>query len=314
MSTYLIDTHCHLHDPEFYTPEQAEDCLKEAHQNGVEQIIVIGTSHADSLKAQSFAAAHDNVFWTYGIHPEEASNYQTDEARADFINCDNAAQNEHVAFFELALSSSRESPTTTGVGRSEQTACDDRPVRTCFEKNDKANLQKQNMPCAIGEVGLDYHYNGYDRTAQIRLFEQMLQLARDLDLPVSLHIREAFADVWPIIDNFPGTRGVVHSFTGNKRELGAALDRNFYIGINGLATYSTLPLPPIEKIVLETDAPFLTPIPFRGTMNKPGYVRFVADFLSEKMGVAKSDLVEQTTQNARQLFNLRYPILRSDEV
>ena len=254
MPNYLIDTHCHLHDPEFYTPEQTEECLVEARAHGVEQMIVIGTSHADSLQAQSFAAAHAGVFWTYGIHPESASSDP-------------------------------------------------------FDPSTKLPAQ----PIAIGEVGLDCHYDDFDRTAQIHLFEQMLQLAHDLDLPVSLHIRDAFADAWPVIDNFPGTRGVVHSFTGNKKELRRALDRGFYIGVNGLATYSTLPLPPLEKIVLETDAPFLTPVPFRGTMNKPGYVRFVADYLSEQMGVAKQDLVEQTTNNARQLFNLEYPVLRPGE-
>ncbi len=249
MSNYLIDTHCHLHDQEWFTPAQAETFLAEAHTNNVQQIIVIGTDPVDSQHACNFASSHHDVFWTYGIHPENASK--------PYVN--------------------------------------------------NRDLTAEPKLVAIGEIGLDYHYEGHDRTAQIQLFEQMLQLARDLHLPISLHIRErsAFADAWPILDNFPELKGVVHSFTGSKQELKKALARDFYIGVNGLATYSTLPLPPLEKMLLETDAPFLTPAPFRGTINKPGYVRNIAAYLAEKLGVAEVNIVEQTSKNARELFKLR---------
>lgn len=251
MNDYLIDTHCHLHDQEWFTPEQAEGFLQEATASNVQQVIVIGTDPEDSANACKFAAAHPNVYWTYGIHPENAGQtYQLDAAQ----------------------------------------------------------IQKDKL-VAIGEIGLDYHYEGYDRTQQIQLFEQMLQLAQDLKLPVSLHIREAFADAWAVLDNFPNITGVVHSFTGSKKELKTALVRGFYVGVNGLATYTTLALPPLEKMLLETDAPFLTPVPFRGTINKPGYVSNIAAYLAEKMGEAEVKIVEQTTQNARQLFQLRDAIL-----
>lgn len=261
MTEYLIDSHCHLHDQEWFTPEQAEQFLAEAHQNQVRQVIVIGTDPEDSRHACDFAKQHPDVFWTYGIHPEYVA------------KC-----------CHLELS-----------------------------KTDLQELSKPNPhPVAIGEIGLDYHYEGYNRAQQIQLFEQMLQLATDLDLPVSLHIREAFADAWPVLDNFPKLRGVVHSFTGNKKELKHALARDFYIGVNGLATYTTPALPPLEKMLLETDAPFLTPVPFRGTINKPGYVREIATYLSEKLGVAEVKIAEQTTNNAKQLFKLGNPQLFSD--
>lgn len=257
MFNYLIDTHCHLHDTEFFPPARQAEFLKTAAENNVRQIICIGTSHADSLQAQAFVNDHKNVFWTYGIHPESAGK--------------------------------------------------DYGIATPSE------LQGDNSPVAIGEIGLDYHYDGYDRAAQIRLFEQMLQLAQDLDLPVSLHIREAFADAWSILDNFPQLRGVVHSFTGSKKELKCALARDFYVGVNGLATYTTPALPPLEKMLLETDAPFLTPVPFRGTINQPGYVRNIATYLAEKLGVAEVNVAEQTTKNARQLFQLGDPIICESE-
>lgn len=242
----LIDTHCHLHDPEWFTAKQRQQFLADARQEGVEKIICIGTNPDDSMTARDFALQHADVYWTYGIHPEFAAQY-----------------------------SDQDSP-----------------------------IPSQDKLVAIGEIGLDYHYTGYDRSAQLHLLEQMLQLALNLNLPVSLHVREAFDDAFAVLDNFPQTRGVVHSFTGSKQDLKRALTRGFLIGVNGLATYTTTPLPPLENIVLETDAPFLTPVPFRGTINQPRYVKIIAAYLAEKMGVAESTIVEQTTQNARKIFQI----------
>lgn len=243
---HLVDSHCHLHDNQWFTPEQQKDFLRQAAGAGVKEIICIGTEPNDSMAARDFALKHKGVYWTYGIHPEFAGKFAVE-----------------------------------------------------------AKIAQTDKLVAIGEIGLDYHYDGYDRAAQIRLFEQMLQLAMDMDLPVSLHVREAFDDAWAVIDNFSGTRGVVHSFTGSKKCLKIALERGFYIGVNGLATYTTTPLPPLENMVLETDAPFLTPVPFRGTMNQPKYIRTIAEYLAGEMGVAEEIIVEQTTKNARELFHLR---------
>lgn len=168
---------------------------------------------------------------------------------------------------------------------------------------DKDGFVKDGNLVAIGEVGLDYHSEGYNREGQIRLFEKMLQLAIDNDLPVVFHIRNAFEDFFPVIENFPGVRGVVHSFTDSKKTLRRILETtDFYVGVNGLATYSTLPTPPLERIVLETDAPFLTPRPFRGIINEPGYIREIAQWLSEKLGIEFEIIERETTQNASRLY------------
>ena len=247
----LIDTHCHLHDREFFSDEQAEEMLKRALERGVEKIICIGTSHEDSMAAKDFASSHDGVYWTYGIHPEGAT------------------------------------------------------LESC------SGVHLTNPPIAIGEVGLDYHYPGYDREAQIKLFEEMLQLATDNDLPVSFHVRNAFEDFFPVVANFPKIRGVVHSFTDSKKTLRKILETtDFYVGVNGLATYSTLPLPPLERILLETDAPFLTPVPFRGIINEPGYIPDIAKWLSNKLEVDFETIEKETTKNARQLFNFPDTIIR----
>lgn len=267
----FIDTHCHLHDTEWFTPAQQEEFLQDAHANGVEKIICIGTNHADSLDARDFAATHENVYWTYGVHPE-------------FANRQHGECQSLPSLFE----EKRDDPVPTGVDNAPRKKTTDSGIGLV----------------AIGEIGLDYHYDGYDRPAQIKLFEQMLQLANDQNLPVALHIREAFADAFAVLDNFPETKGVVHSFTGSKKDLKRLLERGFYIGVNGLVTYTTPPLPPLDRILLETDAPFLTPVPFRSTINKPGYVKQIAAYLATKLEVAELEIAEQTTNNARQIFKI----------
>lgn len=245
----LIDTHCHLHDREFFTAEQAEEMLKRAHEARVKRIICIGTNPEDSIEAAKFAASHDGVYWTYGTHPSEKNS------------------------------------------------------SNLFKKDDKL--------VAIGEVGLDYHYDGYDRDAQIRLFEEMLQLAVNNDLPVSFHVREAFDDFFAVVGNFPGVRGVVHSFSDNKKNLKRILENTeFFIGVNGMATYSTLPMPPLNRILLETDAPFLTPKPFRGIINEPAYVSTVAQWLGEKLGLGVEIIEKETTKNAERLFRFQDTVSR----
>lgn len=240
----LIDSHCHLHDAEFFPAEEAEKCLKRAKDAGVEKVICIGTSHEDSMAAREFASKHDNVYWTYGVHPENAG----------------------LALVEPDLST---------------------------------------RPVAIGEVGLDYHYKGYDREAQIRLFEQMLQLAIDNDLPVSFHVRNAFADFSPVVANFPSVKGVVHSFTDNKKVLKRILNETeFYVGVNGLATYSTLPLPPLERILLETDAPFLAPLPHRGETNEPAYIADIAKWLAGKYDITVDEVAKTTSENVAKLLHI----------
>lgn len=170
-------------------------------------------------------------------------------------------------------------------------------------KNIKNNFNKDNKLVAIGEVGLDYHSEGYNREAQIKLFEEMLQLASDNNLPLSFHVRNAFSDFFPVVANFPKVRGVVHSFTDSKKTLKKILETtDFYVGVNGLATYSTLPLPPLEKILLETDAPFLAPVPFRGETNEPGYIPQIAEWLSKKLDVNFKTVEEITTKNAEDLY------------
>lgn len=174
-----------------------------------------------------------------------------------------------------------------------------------FEKTpSEFNFPKEKL-VAIGEVGLDYHYSPETRKQQLKLFEAMLQLAKDNNLPVSFHIREAFDDFFGVVANFPEIRGVVHSFSDSKKNLKKILENtDFYVGVNGLATYSTLPTPPIERILLETDAPFLAPTPFRGETNEPAYIKNIAEWLAKKLKLSEEEVAKITTENVQKLFGI----------
>ena len=192
----LIDSHCHLHDREFFTEEQAEAMLKRAHKKNVKKIICIGTDPDDSLAARDFAMAHDDVYWTYGIHPENANNLRGD-----------ASLKTGLKFLEMSYAGHPAEPLAAQTNLSVASGI-------CIPKNSNHFMSSKKQPTikpiAIGEVGLDYHYEGYSREAQIKLFEEMLQLAKDNDLPVSFHIREAFDDFFAVVKKFPEVRGVVH--------------------------------------------------------------------------------------------------------
>jgi TatD DNase family protein len=163
----------------------------------------------------------------------------------------------------------------------------------------------------IGEIGLDYYYNNSPPDVQIRALEEQLQWASDYRLPVSFHVREAYADFWPVFDNFSGIRGVLHCFTDSAATLEQALARGLYLGVNGISTFTKDPEQqamfasiPLERMLLETDAPFLTPRPLRGKINEPAYVREVARHQAEVRDIPLATVVATTTINAQQLFSI----------
>lgn len=181
-------------------------------------------------------------------------------------------------------------------------------------------LAKQLKVVAVGEIGLDYYYNHSPREVQINALEVQIQCALDNNLPIIFHVRDAslaerrasvWDDFWSIIDNFHGIRGVLHSFTDTQHNVDKAFERGLYVGVNGISTftkdsdqqklYANIPL---ERMVLETDAPFLTPIPYRGTVNEPAFVSEVAKFHAGIRGLNPEDVAKATTANAIALFSI----------
>jgi len=166
---------------------------------------------------------------------------------------------------------------------------------------------------AVGECGLDYFYEHSPRGAQITVLKAQIELALEHGLPMSFHVREAFDDFWPIFDSYQGSglRGVLHSYTDNTANMEQAVKRGLYFGVNGIATFakdeaqrSMYRNIPREALMLETDAPFLTPIPFRGKVCESKHVRVTAEFLADLREENLEDLAAYTTANARDLFKV----------
>ena len=296
--SYLVDTHCHMHDRDVYrfalsrqkkqteadfSPEKILDRMRE---NNVRQAICVGTTHEDSMAARAFAGRYDNVYWAYGTHPEEVRTFHSEAAFASPVFT--GTQRYGVDASQRAFGQACAMP---------QNKMTSLPPLTSGEK-------KISSLVAIGEVGLDYHSEGYDREGQIRLFEEMIQLALDNDLPMIFHVRDAFPDFFAVLANFHDIRGVVHSFSDTAENMERALGEGYYIGVNGLATFAKLPIPPLSRMLLETDAPFLAPVPFRGRVNDSSHILDIAKWVSEQKNVDLDEVAEVTTQNARELFGL----------
>lgn len=165
---------------------------------------------------------------------------------------------------------------------------------------------------AVGEIGLDYHYDNSPRDIQKSVFEKQLQIAVDSDLPVVIHTRDADEDTRAIIKNFSSAlkrKGVVHSFTSSKELAEFVLQEGFYLGFNGIITFKkaenvqeVVKITPVEKILFETDSPFLTPVPHRGKENAPYYLPFVANKVAELKNVDLEELKKQVYQNSLACF------------
>lgn len=245
----LVDTHCHIHEANY--PLEVSGVMQRAHAAGVDKMIVVGTDVASSHAAVAFAAKHDQVWASIGVHPHD-----------------------------------------TKDGYDIMTAFDERVI-------------------AIGEIGLDYFYMHSSRETQIRALEAQLQCAVDRKLPVIFHVRDAFDDFWAVYANFRGLSGVLHSFTDNSANLERALEEGLYIGINGISTFTKdiaqkriFDTVPLDKMLLETDAPFLTPVPNRGKVNEPAFVRLVAEYHATCRGISWEQVAQMTSANASELFTI----------
>lgn len=172
-------------------------------------------------------------------------------------------------------------------------------------------LSRNAKVIAIGEIGLDFHYDFSPREDQYTAFEAQLQLAFDVDLPVIIHSRESNKELIDILYSYRSklTGGVLHCFSGDIDDLKRVLDLGLYIGIDGPITFKKnielseiVKYCPLDKILLETDCPYLAPVPFRGKLNEPSYLTYIADKIAEIKEISSDVASEVTTNNAYQLF------------
>ena len=178
------------------------------------------------------------------------------------------------------------------------------------QKIRKLALEEKRL-IAIGETGLDYHYMYSSAEVQQQVFSKQLQLAVELNLPVIMHSREAETDTLNILQEIPvPPLGVAHSFTSSFEMAKTLIEMGWYIGINGIVTFKNaedlrevVSWLPLDRLLLETDSPFLAPTPFRGKPNKPAHIPAIATFIAELREISLEQLSEQTSANAQRLFN-----------
>ena len=178
------------------------------------------------------------------------------------------------------------------------------------QKIRKLALEEKKL-IAIGETGLDYHYMYSSAEVQQQVFSKQLQLAVELNLPVIMHSREAETDTLNILQEIPvPPLGVAHSFTSSFEMAKTLIEMVWYIGINGIVTFKNAEALrevvrglPLDRLLLETDSPFLAPTPFRGKPNKPAHILAIATFIAKLRGISLEQLSEQTSANAQRLFN-----------
>ncbi|WP_028294831.1 TatD family hydrolase [Oceanobacter kriegii] len=240
----------------------AEDILAAARAIGVDRFMTISVQPDNMPKAMELAQRFDDVFCTLGVHPHEA---------AEFDDATEAYMREHAA---------------------------------------KAN--NLGKVVAVGEIGLDYYYDHCDREVQKNVFRRQLELAIEFDLPVVIHTREADEDTAAILQEFAprmNRKGVIHSFTSGMELARLGVELGFMLGINGIVTFNKaenvreiVAATPIESLLLETDSPYLTPMPYRGIENTPKYLPFVAEKIADVKGLDVETVLQQTWQNSLLTF------------
>lgn len=181
-----------------------------------------------------------------------------------------------------------------------------------YQESDLAILEKNiahKKIVAIGEIGLDYYYTKKNKDAQIKLFETQLALAEKYNIPVVIHSREATLDTINSLKKYK-VKGVIHSFSGSLETAKKYIEMGFLLGVNGVITFKNCHLKEVIKdidlhnIVLETDSPYLTPMPFRGQKNDPSKVSNIADFLCELYDVSRETLAKITNENVKRIFDI----------
>ncbi len=253
-----IDTHCHVYDER--TPGGADASIDNAHAQGIDKIIVIGTDAATTTQALAIAARHDNVWATVGLHPHDSK-----------LGVDTVV------------------PFVDGL--------------------DAQALAARKI-VAIGECGLDFYYDHSERDVQREAFAQQISLAKQLDLSLVIHTRNAWPDTFDVLDaeGMP-ERVIFHCFTGDEAEARAAVERGAWLSFSGIVTFAkaddirrAAKFCPADKLLTETDAPWLAPVPHRGKENEPALVRVVGECLAQVRGESAEQIARTTVRNAHEAF------------
>ena len=259
-----IETHCHLDGEEFAA--DLSEVIRRAKDAGCARLFIPAINVAGLQRI--FQLCHDNPGWAYpmvGLHPEE-------------VSADHPSQ------------------------------------LTAMHTFLSAAMQSSQPPIAIGEVGLDYYWSRDFYQEQQAVFEEQVRWAAEYRLPLMIHCRKAQAEMVKILRRYEKdlVGGVFHCFTGNEQEAAELLSfQHFVLGIGGVLTFKKSKLPdtlsaavPLSRIVLETDSPYMAPVPMRGTRNEPSFIPYIIKRLTEVYSVTPDEIARQTTETATHLFRL----------
>ena len=265
--TGLFDSHAHYFDRRFASETDGADEIleKKVFASGIEGIINVGTNRVTNALCIEQASRYEKIYAAVGIHPED-------------------------------------------VGDGESLEAD---VKELYDLVHDSSTRRKNKIVAIGEIGLDYHYEGFDKDVQKRYFERQLDMARELDMPVIIHDRDAHGDLFETVIRYEGIRGVFHSFSGSAEMACELVRRGWYISFSGVLTFKNArktveaaECVPLDRVLIETDCPYLAPHPYRGQINHSGLMYLTASRLAEIKGISVPDAVSAIRENVRDLFGI----------
>ena len=264
----MIDTHCHIDDPQY--AEELGAFLEAQREGGVKAILVPGVEAATTQDVLDVCAKYPGyLFPALGLHPENV--------KEDW--------REQLAIIKTA-------------------------VDECFASTPYTihSTPRRSRLVAIGEIGLDYHWDVTFKEQQHEALREQMRWAEQYHLPVMIHSRDATEDTLKILREFPSVKGVMHCFSGSHEVAEQVVKMGYFLGIGGVLTFKNCKLAehlvgiPLEALVLETDAPYMAPVPYRGKRNESRWMMYVAERLAQIYGCSIEHVIEQTTANAKALF------------
>ena len=265
----IFDTHAHYNDAKFASLDGGADALlsSEEMKNTVCGIVNVATYSKTSIEIIEQAKKYDFMYAAVGVHPTEIQKYELFDVETELAKIESLI--------------------------------------------DTPEKRKENKIVAIGEIGYDFYWQPYSKELQTEYFERQLVLAEKYDLPVSIHDREAHGDTFEMLRRYPEVKGVLHSCSMSAEMVKELTKRGWYISFSGTVTFKTAvnvreacAAVSLDKLLVETDAPYLAPVPYRGKLNNSVYMQKTVEMAAEVHSISFDDMAKITRENAKRLFNI----------
>lgn len=264
----IFDSHAHYFDRRFSAESEGADAIlqNEVFGRGMAGVINVGTNRETNFAAIAQAKKYDRMYVAVGLHPED-------------VQFGNLSLDEELSALRALLGD--------------------------------IETRKKHKIVALGEIGLDYHVDEPNKSLQAAFFDAQLSLAEELDIPVIIHDRDAHGDCFETVLRHLPARGVFHSYSGSAEMAHELIRRGWYISFSGVLTFANArrvrevaESVPHDRILIETDAPYLAPVPYRGRMNHSGLLSYTAQTLAEILGLSFEETVRLTAKNTKRLFGV----------